>query len=168
MARVPTAADRDVAIVEPLCVQGSFNGETIVTDPPPEELGDHVMRRGVAVVKGVFGSHADELVTLRERVFEWAAGTPALDEPDPLENCHCLQAGVSRHQKTPHVFHSYNFPRPSQPPADPTTLLMRFFEPLTAFKTRLTGNPARLEDFGGGRGLHPQLIQYPAGGGYFG
>jgi hypothetical protein len=157
-----------LATTEPLCVSGSFDGWTITTDPEPEALGELVMTRGVVVVKGVFGQHADDLVALRERVFEWAAATPPQPEPDPTENCHCLQSGVSRYQKTPHVFHSYNFPRPSQLPPELSAHLLRYFRPLTEFKTRLTGNEAQLEEFGDGPALHPQLIQYPAGGGYFG
>src|SRR6266550_9613056 len=102
-----------VAMTEPRCVSGSFDGRTITTDPEPGELGELVMRQGVVVVKGVFRSSADDLLALRERVFEWAAGTTPLPAPDPTKNCHCLQAGISRYQRTPHVFHSYNFPRPS-------------------------------------------------------
>jgi hypothetical protein len=157
-----------LATIEPLCVSGSFDGQAITTDPEPEALGELVMSRGVVIVKGVFGDQAEELRAVRRRVFEWAAGTPALPEPDPLENCHCLQSGVSRYQKTPHVFHSYNFPRLSQLPGELSAQLLRYFQPLTDFKTRLTGNAARLEEFGDGPALHPQLIQYPAGGGYFG
>jgi hypothetical protein len=161
-------SDRAAATVEPMCVPGSFDGELITTDPGPEALGELVMSHGVVVVKGAFRSHADDLVALRGRAFEWAGATAPLDEPDPMENCHCLQSGVSRFQKTPHVFHSYNFTRPSQLPPDLAAHLLRYLRPLTAFKTLLTGNSAQLEEFGDGPALHPQLIQYPAGGGYFG
>jgi hypothetical protein len=157
-----------LAVTEPTCVSGAFDGRTINTDPEPEALGDLVMREGAVVVKGVFEEYADDLLELRERVFRWAAETPPLPAPDPLENCHCLQAGVSEYQRTPHVFHSYNFPRPSQLPAELSAHLLRYFQPLTDFKTRLTGNSAQLEEFGDGPALHPQLIQYPLGGGFFG
>jgi hypothetical protein len=163
-----TFSDSKVATVEPLCVPGSFDGTTITTDPGPEALGELVMSHGVVVVKGAFGDQGDDLVKLRDSVFSWAGGTAPLAEPDPDQNCHCLQSGVSRFQKTPHVFHSYNFPRPSRLPEELSAHLLRYLEPLTAFKTLLTGNAAQLEDFGDGPALHPQLIQYPAGGGYFG
>jgi hypothetical protein len=170
MAPVSTTfSDSGPITVEPVCVSGSFDGETITTDPAPEELGELVMSRGAVLVKGAFGAQADDLLALRERAFRWAAETPPLEEPHPTENCHCLQSGVSRFQKTPHVFHSYNFPRPSQLPADLSAHLLRYLEPLSAWKTRLTGNAAQLDErFGDGPALHPQLIQYPAGGGYFG
>jgi hypothetical protein len=161
-------AMESMTTTEPICVSGSFDGKTIRTDPEPGPLGELVMDRGVVVVKGVFADQEQDLRALRERVFEWSAGTPPLPEPDPMENCHCLQSGVSAYQKTPHVFHSYNFPRPSQLPSELSAHLLRYFEPLTDFKTGLTGNAARIEEFGDGPALHPQLIQYPAGGGYFG
>src|SRR4051812_26142901 len=101
-----------LAMMAPRCVAGSFDGRTITTDPETEELGELVMREVAVVVKGVFESCSDDLLELRDRVFEWAGSVSPLPVPDPLENCHCLQAGVSHFQKTPHVFHSYNFPRP--------------------------------------------------------
>ena len=79
-----------------------------------------------------------------------------------------MQAGVSRLQKTPHIYHSYNFNRISRLPPALAAQLLRYFKPLCDFQNAVTGNAARLEGFEDGPTLHPQLIQYPLGGGIFG
>src|SRR5260370_35205487 len=54
---------------------------------------------------------SESLRALRQAVHKWGQETEPLPEPAPTENCHCLQAGVSRFQQTPHIYHSYNFNR---------------------------------------------------------
>jgi hypothetical protein len=120
------------------------------------------------VISGVFAPALEELLRLRRSVFEWGQNTEPLVEPLPNENCHCLQAGVSRLQKTPHVYHSFNFNRISQMPSPLAEQLLKYFKPLSEFQNAITGNSARLEGFEDGQTLHPQVIQYPVGGGSFG
>ena len=123
----------------------------------------------IVVLKDVFAGQKEELLDLRHRVFEWAAATPPAAVPDQKANCHCLQAGVSRLQKTPHVYHSFNFNRISALSPDLSALLLKYFRPLAEFQNTVTGNTATFEQFDEGEiTLHPQLIQYPQGGSLFG
>jgi hypothetical protein len=165
---VTTAASVGLVRAEPARFSGAFDGERIVTDPPPDSLGQIVMDGGVAVVKGVFGSEADELLALRRQVFEWGRATPPTSAAVPDVNGHSRMAGVSARQKTPHVYHSYDLDRISQLPKRLGAHLRRYYEPLADFQNALTGNSGRLEAFGDGPTLRPQLIQYPPGGGLFG
>jgi hypothetical protein len=88
--------------------------------------------------------------------------------PDHSRNCHCLQAGVSQGQKTPHIYHLYNLNVPSELPADLAVLVDRYFRVFAKLMHELTGNPPRIEARDGEPAHHPQVIQYPAGGGLFG
>lgn len=152
----------------PTCLEGSFTDGRIAAAIPLREIGATVMSGKIVVIKNVFAAEADNLVTLRRAVFDWGQSVAPLDQPEPRTNCHCLQAGVSKLQKTPHVYHSYNFDRISKLPADLSRQLLRYFEPLTVFQNSITGNDARLERFDNGPALHPQILQYPQGGGFFG
>ena len=160
--------EREAAPTQPLCVEGGFDGERIVTSPEPEDLGAEVMNGRIVVVKGVFRTQADELLALRRAVVEWGRTTPPLPAPDPTANCHCLQAGVSVRQHTPHVYHAYDFNRISRLPEGLRSRLRRFYEPLNVLQNALTGNSARFEAFEDAATLHPQLLHYPLGGGLFG
>jgi hypothetical protein len=122
----------------------------------------------IVVLKNVFAAEVEKLLQLRQTVFDWALATEPLDQPDPLSNCHCLQAGVSKLQETPHLYHSFNFNRISQMPPDPGRGLSRYFTPLAKLQNAITGNSAGMETEGSGPMLHPQIIQYPVGGGFFG
>ncbi|HEY0006602.1 MAG TPA: hypothetical protein VGB17_17605 [Pyrinomonadaceae bacterium] len=155
-------------MAEPICSEGSFVGGKIVTEMPVSEISEAVMAGNIFVLKGLFSAVADELVALRRAVFEWGQKTEPMAEPDAQANCHCMQAGVSRLQKTPHVYHSYNFNRISRLPPELSAQLFKYFAPLCEFQNTLTGNSARLEGFEDGATLHPQVIQYPLGGGIFG
>lgn len=150
------------------CVEGKFVADTITAEASLSTIGVMVMSGEIVVIKNVFAADVDGLLALRRSVVDWAQSVPPLDQPEPGTNCHCLQAGVSRLQKTPHIYHSYNFDRISTLPADLSRQLMRYFGPLTVLQNTITGNAASLENFDGGPALHPQIIQYPQGGGFFG
>ena len=154
--------------MNPLCTSGSFADGKISTELSPSQITETVMGGQVVVLKGVFQSELANLVALRNAVFDWGLKTNPLNEPEVTTNNHCLQAGVSRLQKTPHVYHSYNFNRISEMPQPLSEQLYKFFRPLSEFSNSITGNPARLEGFEDGITLHPQIIQYPLGGGIFG
>jgi hypothetical protein len=145
-----------------------FADGKISADEPLHEIGRLVMQGQIVIIKGVFRQWEEELLALRRDVFRWGMETPPLDVPDPQTNCHCLQAGVSKLQKTPHVYHSFNFNRPSILPISLAGPLRKYFGALADFQNGITGNSARLEGFEDGQTLHPQLIQYPQGGSLFG
>ncbi|HYU98765.1 MAG TPA: hypothetical protein VE977_08065 [Pyrinomonadaceae bacterium] len=152
---------------EPICSPASFVNGVITTDMPLAEISESIMAGNIFVLKGAFAAERDDLIQLRHAVFDWAQTNPAADQPEPTENSHCMQAGVSRLQQTPHVYHSFNFNRISQLPIELAEHLYKYFRPLCDLQNALTGNNATLENFDG-VALHPQLIQYPLGGGIFG
>ena len=155
-------------MAEPLCARGSFENGRISADIPLPDIAEAVMSGRIFVLKGVFANELDDLLSLRRAVFDWAQATPPSGQPLPTENTHCMQSGVSQLQQTPHVYHSYNFNRISRLPAALSTRLNGYFEALRDLQNALTGNDARLEAFETVPALHPQVIQYPAGGGIFG
>ncbi len=153
---------------KPSCTPGDFVGGKILTEMSYSQLGETVMSRGLLVLEGVFAAEVESLRALRQAVHKWGQETEPLPEPAPTENCHCLQAGVSRFQQTPHIYHSYNFNRISQMSTHLGQHLYAYFKPLCDFQNAITGNKARLEGFEDGHALHPQIIHYPLGGGFFG
>jgi hypothetical protein len=163
MMTQPTTTEGTAVLLE-----GSYRDGAVSAELPLDEIGKWVRRGEIVVLKGVFRAEAEPLLALRRGLFEWASGTPALSEPDPDTNCHCFQAGVSAFQKTPHVYHSYNLNRISQMPAHLAGPLTKYFSALTVFQNAITGHAAELESPGQAPSLHPQLIQYPLGGGMFG
>jgi len=149
-----------------LVSSAEFTGGAIAPRWPVSRLSAEVMSGNVVVLRGVFP--AEELLALRRAAWRWAQAMDPTAEPGPTVNCHCLQSGISRLQKTPHVYHSYNFNRISALPDELAGRLWSFFRPLLQFQNALTGNAARLEAFEDGLTARPQLIQYPRGGGIFG
>jgi hypothetical protein len=155
-------------MAEPLCARGSFDNGEIGAEMPLSDVAASVLSGRIVVLKGVFANQRDDLRTLRRAIFDWARTTQPSPNPLPTENTHCIQSGVSQFQQTPHVYHSYNFNRISQLPQPLSAHLRTYFEPLCALQNELTGNDARLEALERAPALHPQVIQYPAGGGIFG
>jgi len=136
-------------------------------DCPLTHLFDRVMSRDIVVLRDVFPRA--QLAQLRDEVHRWGQ---RVDKKPPQtyadENFHAIESGISPRQKTPHNYHAYNF---NQLPVVDRALsqtLSEVFEPLRVFQNSLTGNAAALERNALGQKLHPQIIQYPAGGGMFG
>ena len=154
-------------MAEPICSPGNFINGQIITDLSLREISEAITAGDIFILKRVFASQLEDLIRLRRAVFDWSRSTAPSEQPGPTENSHCMQAGVSAGQKTPHIYHSYNFNRISQLPGDLATQLFKYFRPLCELQNALTGNTARLEEFNG-VALHPQVIQYPPGGGIFG
>lgn len=149
-------------------VDATFRDGRIAADRPLSAVADMVMAGTIVVLKGVFAGEHAGLLALRREVFEWAQATPPSLVPVPDANGHCLQAGVSAFQKTPHVYHSYNLNRFALLPGGLGERLHRYFDPLRVLQNRLTGHRAEFGGTGEGPALHPQIIQYPLGGGLFG
>src|SRR5881394_2780618 len=104
-------------MTEPICSPGSFVNGRISTELPLAQIAAAIMAGQIFILKGVFAAERADLMSLRRAVFAWAQTTAPAEQPDPQANTHCLQAGVSKLQKTPHVYHSYNFNRISQLPS---------------------------------------------------
>jgi len=139
----------------------------IVTDLEREDIRRRVMDRGeIVMLKQAFGP--DMLTAVRSAVFEWGQQVPAADVDDFRGNYHRRRVMISRLQQAPHVFHDYNFNALTALPAEIQGLLLSLFEPLRGLYRDLTGTETRLNAPDAGAYVHPQLIQYPSGGGFFG
>jgi len=123
-------------------------------------------QREILLLKGVF---PDEMLTaLRSAVAEWGRETPAAEADDFAGNYHRRRAMVSRLQQAPHVFHDYNFNDLGAAPADLQARLLDLFKPLRGLYRDLTGVQTAFAPSRTGPYVHPQIIHYPSGGGFFG
>jgi len=103
----------------------------------------------------------DELIRLRDAVYQWGEGVPDKIEPDSAH--HYSLFGVSSFQKTEHSYHVYNFGWDGL--NNLTSLgemLSNVFIPLKQLFLEL--NTEKI----GSKSLKPQLIHYPTGGGFLG
>lgn len=136
-------------------------------DCPLPDLFDEVMDRHIVVLRNAFPP--DQLTRLREDVHGWSQrveGKPPQTYID--ENFHSIESGISPRQKTPHNYHAYNFNQLQSMEDRLSDALLEVFEPLRVFQNNLTGQSATFGRDAEGHKLHPQVIQYPAGGGMFG
>jgi len=132
-----------------------------------DELAQRVMDRGQIVI--LKGAYSDQTATAaRTAVAAWGRDVPLAEVDDFRGNYHRRRAMVSRLQQTPHVFHDYNFNDMAALPADIQATLRGLFTPLQRLYNDLTGHDTRFEIPDAGPYVHPQLIQYPTGGGFFG
>lgn len=148
-------------------VGARLNGGVIETDLGLQEITHRVMERGqIVMLKGAFAHEA--LAAVTAAVADWGRQVPAADADDFRANYHRRRAMVSRLQQAPHVFHDYNFHDFAALPAQTEAALRGIFEPLRDLYNGLTGYDTELTIPPSGPYVHPQLIQYPSGGGFFG
>ena len=69
--------------------------------------------------------------------------------------------------KTPHIFHAYNFNNLNGLENSLKQTLRTVFDPMIELQNRLAGTSGDLQDLEAQYILHPQIIHYPVGGGYF-
>lgn len=148
-------------------IEGRLEDNRVVADKPEKEIGADVSAGDVHVIKNVFP--ADEARRLRDLIFAWGQSQTASAQKDfyarTKENHFCVERGVSGIQKTLHFYHSYNLNDYTQiESVELRDLLMKFCAPLRTFYNAITGNES---NFTGEKFLHPQVIHYPAGGGFF-
>jgi len=147
-------------------VAAHLDGEVIAPALAQDELVERVMERGqLVLLKGVFD---DATATgVRRAAHAWGQKVPPADTDDFRGNYHRRRAMVSRLQQAPHVFHDFNFNAIDQTPAALRTELLKLFEPMRGLYNALTGYATTFDIPPSGPYVHPQLIQYPSGGGFF-
>ncbi len=148
-------------------IEGRLKASRIVAALPDEEIGRGVMAGDVHVIKNVFP--ADEARRLRDLIFDWGQSQSSSAQKDfyslKTQNHFCTERGVSGIQKTLHYYRSHNLnDYAAIEPIELRDLLIKFCAPLKDFYNAVTGNES---DFTGEKILHPQIIHYPAGGGFF-
>ena len=143
-----------------------LRGDAIATAMTSAEIIERVMDRGeLLLLKGAFPE--DMLVSLRQAVADWGRDTALAEVDDFRANYHRRRAMVSRLQQAPHVFHDYNFNDLAAAPRELRRKLEGVFEPLRRLYNQLTGYGVTFDLPAAGPYVHPQLIHYPSGGGFF-
>lgn len=138
----------------------------ITPDMAMEHLRAEVMEAGrIVLLKGVFTDASATAV--RTAVADWGRATPLAEVDDFAGNYHRRRCMISRLQQAPHVFHDYNFNVLENTPEVLREKIQFLFEPLRGLYRELTGTETTFAVPDSGPYVHPQLIHYPAGGGFF-
>lgn len=138
----------------------------ITPDMAMADLRTQVMEAGrIVMLKGVFTDAAATAV--RTAVADWGRATPLAEVDDFAGNYHRRRCMISRLQQAPHVFHDYNFNVLNETPEPLHQKLRPMFESLRHLYRDLTGTETTFTVPDSGPYVHPQLIHYPAGGGFF-
>jgi hypothetical protein len=131
-----------------------------------EEIVQRVMDRGeLVILKQVFPDTM--ATTVRTTVADWGRRVPLAEIDDFAGAYHRRRCLVARIQQAPHVFHDYNFNNLGTLQPELQATLRSLFEPLRELYNALTGYDVRFEIPASGPYVHPQLIHYPSGGGFF-
>ena len=147
-------------------IKGKIENNKITTDLTIPEIVKLVSNKKIIIIKELFST--TEMLELRKSAFEWGKTTPTAIADDFRSNYHSTKAKVSNLQQSPHVFHDYNFNDFSKLPTELGSKLNNVFDALRKFYSELTHNDAPLGVIENAHYFHPQLIQYPIGGGFFG
>jgi hypothetical protein len=145
---------------------GSLVNNKVETDLSVPEIAALVADKKIVVIKNLFPEQP--LRELRREVAAWATTVEPATADDFRGNYHSMKAKVSNLQKVPHVFHDYNFNDFSILSESMRTKMLAVFDPLRSFYNELTGYNVPFGFIEGAPYLHPQVIQYPVGGGFFG
>lgn len=146
--------------------QGRLTDGRIATDLPIDEIARLVGEKKIVVVKDLFPE--GPLRAVREEVAAWATEVPTATTDDFKGNYHMQKAKISNLQKVPHVFHDFNLNDLDALPESFRQKMLAVYDPLRIFYNELTGYNVPFGFIEGEPYLHPQLIQYPVGGGFFG
>jgi hypothetical protein len=120
----------------------------------------------IVVLKGVFPG--SQLLEIRDTVWEWGRSVAAVPPQTVADtNNHVVEIGISKLQKTFHIYHAYNFNRIFSLPKEMLDQLMAVWAPMRDLQNRISGASAGWDWDATGKKLHPQIIQYPCGGGLF-
>lgn len=138
----------------------------IVPNLPIQDIKDLVSSSKIVIIKGLFPE--EEMNQLRNSVYNWGLNNPTTETDDFKGNYHAKKAKVSNIQQVPHVFHDYNFNNVNTLENPIKNNLESVFNSLRILYNELTNQSIELGFIEGAPYFHPQLIQYPNGGGFFG
>jgi len=150
-----------------LKVEATLDSERIATRLEPTVIADQVMNlKRIVLLEKVFPPQF--LAELRTAVIDWGRAVEPSAGDDFRGNYHRQRSMVSRLQQAPHLFHDYNFHALQALPPGLAATLLHLFEPLRHLYNELTSRDIGFDIPASGPYLHPQIIHYPNGGGYFG
>jgi hypothetical protein len=145
-------------------------GGVIRVDGGYDRLSKTVMAEGAAVVKGAF--EGGPLLAARRAIMEWAATTPQAAHGTALQN---VGHDVNFHRvdddptksSAPHIHHNFNFNRIDLLSEPLRGMLFSIYESMRLLQNSVAGTSARFSPTEDQYKLRPQVIHYPAGGGFF-
>ena len=144
-------------------ISSYYNGTTVTTEIPPQELKELVGGRGLVLLKGAFP--ADLLRDVLDGVFAWGQECEPQRESDM--SFHRIDECPPQSQ-TSHVFHVHNFRlRQGAIGVEMDELIRPIFAAMGDLQNAVAGTQAGFEPDSAGRFFRPQVIQYPSGGGFF-
>jgi len=150
-----------------IIINGRLDNGKIKAELDIAEIEDLAFnQKKIVILKEVFPKNLIEEV--KGLTFEWAQKNPPLTVDDFTTNYHCMRAKVSNLQQSPHVFHDYNFNDFSILDENFREKLLKIFEPLRILYNQLTSYDVQFEVLEDEPYIHPQIIHYPLGGGFFG
>jgi hypothetical protein len=149
-----------------IAIEGKIENGRITTELAQKEIMSAVMNKKVVIIKKLFSE--DDILQIRKAVIDWGKINPPTVQDDFKGNYHSQKVKVSNIQKVPHVFHDYNFNDIEGLPNELRNKLFVLFESLRIYYNELTGYTTSLGVKDASAYFHPQLIQYPSGGGFFG
>lgn len=148
-------------------ISGSLRNGRIVTAVESPDLVNLVLEeKKIVLLKNVFPP--EMLIDLRRAVVEWGRKVEPLAVDDFDGNYHRQRAMVSHLHNFPHVLHDYNFHDFAKLEERLRAKLLGLFDPLRLLYNDLAAYDLNFEIPTAGPYLHPQLIHYPSGGGFFG
>jgi hypothetical protein len=148
-------------------INAYLEGGRIVAAMDYASIAQEVMdSKKIVVLKNVFPKNM--LLELRQAILRWGNEIEASTADDFRGNYHRQRVMISRIQQAPHVFHDYNFNTMSALDGDLQDKLTALFEPLRSLYNALTGYNVEFAIPEAGPYVHPQVIHYPSGGGFFG
>jgi hypothetical protein len=153
-----------------LQVRGRLEGDIVSSEMDFDELGSAVAASGIAVVQGVFDRAF--VKNVRDQIMAWGRSTQELPHGTPMQhvspdvNYHRIDNDPTK-SRAPHIHRHFNFNRFDLLSEPLRHTLFAAFEPLRRLQNRVAGTAARFSPTADCYKLRPQVIQYPAGGGFF-
>jgi len=144
-------------------VRSNYDGTTLTTQIPPQELKRLIAGGGLVLLKGAFPTEL--LRNILEKVFAW--GQECGSQRESEVSFHRIDNRPPQSQ-TSHAFHAYNFQlRREAISAEMDKLIRPIFTAMGNLQNAIAGTQASYEPDAAGQFFHPQIIQYPSGGGFF-
>jgi hypothetical protein len=151
-------------------VEGRVENGQIVTEWSNEQLFKTIVEdKVVVIVKNVFP--AEQLIKLRETVWNWSQNTPLADKDDFLGNQHRHRCLISKLQQCPYLFHDHTFDNIPALEESFREQMYAIYEPMRKLWCGLTGQNYEFVTPPVPKGtpyFHPQITHYPSGGSFFG
>lgn len=148
-------------------INSSLRGERILPEISDSHIQNHLFENeDVLILKNVFLT--SQLASIRDAVWKWSSSVPIAASQSVLDtNHHVVEIGISKLQKTFHVYHAYNFNQIMSLESGLKDQLLAVWSPMRELQNRIGGANADWSLDATGKKLHPQIIQYPQGGGLF-